>query len=454
MSGEDANYRKMTGRPVGRLIAGLAVPTVISMLVTAVYNTADTYFVSKLGTSAAGAVGVVFSLMAIIQAVGFTVGMGAGSWTARLLGARRNDEADGVATSAFLMSLALGLLLTVAGLSLMDPLVRALGATPTIAPYARDYARYILYAAPVMAGSFTLNNLLRAEGKASFAMVGITTGGILNIILDPVFIFVLGLGIAGAAIATAISQLVGFIILLSPFLRGKTITRLEPARLSRRPETFLFILKFGLPSFTRQGLASVASIALNVNAALYGDAAVAGMSIVVKIFMFVFSLVLGIGQGYQPVLGYNYGARRYLRVREAFFFTWKATVILMSSFAAVGFLAAERLMAFFIPGDPEVVRIGALALRAQCIAMPFMPLGVMCNMTFQSIGRSWTATLLAVSRQGLFFLPLITILPRIFGLAGIQTTQPAADLLTFVFSIPFALRFFRLLREECGEGPC
>jgi Na+-driven multidrug efflux pump len=260
------------------------------------------------------------------------------------------------------------------------------------------------------------------------------------------------MGISGAAAATAISQFVGCGILLFPFLRERTITRLDIGKRSRSVDTYLLIVKFGLPSFCRQGLASVSSVALNVSAAVYGDAAVAAMTIVAKIFMFVFSLILGIGQGYMPVLGFNYGAREFGRVRKAFFFTFRTSVVLMTSFAAAGFFAAENLMAVFIANDPDVVRTGALALRAQCLAMPLMPLGVMCNMSFQSIGKAWTATLLAVSRQGIFFLPLILLLPRRAGLLGVQTTQPLADLCTFLFCIPFAVHFFRHIRRETARS--
>ena len=448
MEHSDAQYKKMTQDPVGRLIISLAVPTVVSMLVSSIYNMADTYFVSKISTSASGAVGIVFSLMAIIQAVGFTIGIGAGSWISRLLGAHKNDAASGVAASGFYSSIVFGIVLMIAGLAVIDPLMLILGATDTILPYARDYARYILYAAPVMAASFVLNNYLRAEGKATFSMIGITAGGLLNCGLDPLFIFTFKMGIGGAAIATALSQLISFFILLVPFLQGRTIVKLSIRRMARSAEVYLEILKLGFPSFLRQGLASISTVALNLNAAFYGDAAVAAMSIVGKIFMFIFSIILGVGQGYQPVLGYNYGARKYKRVREAFFFTLKVNVSIMTAFSAACFFAAAALMRAFIANDSEVIQIGSTALRLQCLPMPLMTLGVMCNMTFQSIGKSWTATLLAAARQGIFFLPLILILPPIIGLLGVQLTQPLADLCTFAFNLPFAFIFFRNLGKE------
>ena len=452
MEQDNPQYVKMTTTPIGGLITSLAVPTIVSMLVSAIYNMADTYFVSKLGTSASGAVGIVFSLMGIIQAVGFTIGMGSGSWISRLLGAHQTDEASTVASSAFLSSLIFGGLLAVFGTVFIDPLMHFLGATATILPYARGYARYILLAAPVMAASFVLNNILRAEGKAKFSMVGITFGGVLNCFLDPLFIFTFRMGIGGAAIATALSQLVSMVILLAPFLRGKTITKLKAGSVAKAPGIYLDILKFGLPSLCRQGLSSVSTIALNVSAAAYGDAAVAAMAIVGKIFMFIFSIILGIGQGYQPVVGYNYGAKKYLRVRESFFFTLKTCTIMMSLCGIAVFLAASFLVKLFIARDAVVIAIGTKALRAQCLAMPLIPLGVVCNMTFQAIGKSWTSTLLSVLRQGLFFLPLILFLPGILGLFGVQITQALADVLTFLFDIPFMLAFLRELGRMIQAG--
>ena len=445
---QNQQFQKMTQTPVGKLIATLSIPTIISMLVTSVYNMADTFFVSKLGTSASGAVGIVFSVMAIIQAIGFTFGMGSGSWISRLLGAKEEEKAKEVAATGFYSAIFLCTLMSIIGEWKMDDLMRILGASETILPYARQYARYILLAAPIMASSFVLNNLLRSEGHAKFAMIGITTGGILNVILDPIFIFIFDLGISGAAIATALSQLVSFLILLSYFVMHKTTTRLGIHRVSREIGTYYQIIKNGLPSFSRQGLASIASILLNKQATIYGDAAVAAMAIVSKIVAMVFSVLIGFGQGYQPVVGFNYGAGILERVKKAMKFTLKVGTIGMTAAAVILFIAAPRLLGLFIADDPAVKEIGTMALRAQAISMPLLPVGVVANMTFQSLGKSWKATIMSAMRQGIFFIPLIFILPAIFGLWGVTMTQAASDALTAVACTPFLYSFYKNLTEE------
>ena len=445
---QSQQFHNMTETPVGKLITTLSIPTIISMLVTSIYNMADTFFVSKLGTSASGAVGIVFSVMAIIQAIGFTFGMGSGSWISRLLGAKEEEAAKEVAATGFYSAIFLCTLMSVVGEWKMDDLMRILGASDTILPYARAYARYILLAAPIMASSFVLNNILRSEGHAKFAMIGITTGGILNVILDPIFIFVFQMGISGAAVATALSQMVSFLILLSYFVMHKTTTRLGIHRIAKNPKIYFQIVKNGLPSFSRQGLASIASIMLNKQAMIYGDAAVAAMAIVTKIFQMMFSVLIGFGQGYQPVVGFNYGAGIMERVKKAMKFTLKVGTIGMTTAAVVLFVTAPHLLKLFISDDPAVMEIGTMALRAQAISMPLLPVGVVANMTFQSIGKAWRATMMSAMRQGIFFLPLIFILPAFLGLYGVVSTQAVSDLLTAFACAPFLVRFYKNLAEK------
>ena len=444
------HYKKMTETPVPKLVLKLAVPTTISMVISSIYNMADTYFVSCLkDTSATAAVGVVFALMAIIQAVGFTIGMGCGSWISRLLGEQQHEKASRIGTSAVLFGLSFGLILLVFGRIFVKPLMLLLGATDTILPYAVDYGQYILFAAPIMILSFTLNNILRGEGKATYSMIGIGLGGILNMILDPIFIFDfgLGLGIAGAAIATAISQCVGCFLLLCPFLLGKTAVKLNPSLISSKITDYLNILRFGLPSFCRQGLSSASSVLLSHSAktfaGVYADPAIAGMSVVSRVFMFVFSLCLGLGQGYQPVLGFNYGAKKHERVKKAFNFTLYTSTVMFVVAGTAGFIFAPKLLRLFSDNDAKMLEVAVSAFRAQCISMPFIPVGVMCNMTFQSLGRASVATFLSSLRQGLFYIPLMLILPQFIGLSGVEYTQAISDILTCAVSLPFAIAFLR-----------
>lgn len=447
MTNSQAQFLKMTETPIPNLVSRLAVPTIISMLVSSIYNMADTFFVAKLGTSAAGAVGIVFSLMAVIQAIGFGLGMGSGSNISRLLGQQKNKEADIIASTGFFSAITFGLILTFFGTIFIDFLMKNLGATETILPYAKDYAKYILFGAPVMCASFVMNNILRSEGKAALSMVGITFGGILNIILDPVFIFVFKLGISGAAIATLLSQCISFSLLLSCFIRKKSTTKLHIKNVSKKIGTYLLIIKTGLPSLCRQALASTATIFLNVSASFYGDSAVAAMSIVGRTFMFTMSAMIGLGQGFQPVLGYNYGAKKYDRVREAIFFTGKVGTVVMTSFAVIGFIFAEDIMKIFRKEDLEVIVIGAFAIKMQCLALPTHPMIVVSNMTLQIVGKSWQGTFLSAARQGIFFLPLIIIFSQAMGLTGIQITQPVADVLTAICTVPFMILFFKEIKQ-------
>ena len=443
-------YRMMTETKIPTLILRLALPTVLSMLITGIYNLADTYFVGQLNnTSASGAIGVVASLMAIIQALGFMLGHGAGSHISRSLGAKDADTATRYASTGFFTALLLGGILGVVGLFTLDGFMLLLGSTDTILPHASGYAFYILLAAPIMMSSLVMNNILRYEGKAFFAMIGLVFGGILNMILDPILIFSCGMGTAGAGLATAISQCVSFLLLLSAFLRKKTVSRFSLFRITKKPREFFGILAVGLPSFGRQGLAAIAGMLLNVAARGYGDAAVAAMSIVSRIFMFLMSVVLGIGQGFQPVAAFNYGAKKYRRVRDAALFTVAAATVAVVLFGSVCYLFAPELIRAF-QNDGEVLSIALPAFRYQAIALIFEPVIVSCNMLYQSVGRAAIATPLAMCRQGIFFLPLILTLPSAFGIAGIQAAQPLADMLTFLVTLPFFILFLSRLSKDRG----
>ena len=437
-------FRRMTETPIPQLVLSLAAPTILSMLITSIYNLADTFFVGQISTSASGAVGVVSSLMAIIQALGFMLGHGAGTIISRSLGSRDTTAATRFASTSFFTALVFGVVLAVAGLGPLPHFMMLLGSTETILPHACAYARPILIAAPLMISSLVMNNILRYEGKASFAMIGLVTGGMLNIALDPLFMFVFGLGTAGAGIATALSQSISFCILLSMFLRGKTVSQFRLSAVTREARDFGRILLGGAPSFGRQGLNSIGGMLLNLAARGYGDAAVAGMSIVSRIFMFIISVAIGVGQGLQPVASFNYGARKYRRVRQAAIFTIEAAFCMLVVLVGLCWVNGDALIRLF-RDDPAVTAVALPAFHYQCLAMLLQPIIVVANMTFQSVGASGRATFLACCRQGVFFIPLILILPRTHGLFGVEICQPIADVLTFLVSLPFLLAFLQQL---------
>ena len=443
----ELKYKQMTEPPVSKLISKLAVPCIISMLVTAFYNMADTYFVGMLKSNAAtGAVGVVFSMMAIIQAVGFFFGQGSGNYISRELGKKNYQEASNMAATGFYASLAAGLLICVVGQIFLEPLAYLLGSTPTILPYTEAYLRVILFGAPWMAASLVLNNQLRFQGSASYAMVGIVSGAILNIALDPLLIFVFDLGVAGAGWATIISQFVSFCLLLHGCTRGSNI-RIHIRNVQVKWHYFKMIIRGGLPSLARQSLASVATICLNHAAQPYGDAAIAAMGVVQRITMFGFSAMLGFGQGFQPVCGFNYGAGLYSRVKSGFWFCVKISFFFLLGVCVLGYCFAPNLIAMF-RDDPAVIEFGTRALRFQCLTLWVQSWVVMSNMLMQSIGRAVPATFLAVARQGLFFIPAVLFLPPILGALGIQMAQSAADVITFLCAIPIQLAVLRSLGED------
>ena len=441
-------YEKMTLTPVPKLIATLSVPTIISMLVTNIYNLVDTAFVGRLGTSASGAVGIVFGFMAIIQAFGFMFGQGSGSIISRALGSRDTDSASRTASTGCFGSFASGALITVIGFVFIDRIVTALGSTATIAPYAKTYISYILAAAPFMAMSFTMNNILRYEGKAMLGMIGLMTGAILNMVGDPIFMFRMHMGIAGAGLSTCLSQIVSFGILLSMFMTNRTESRLSFSNISFSNYTLpANIMATGFPSLLRQGLNSFTTVLLNTNAGVYGDAAVAAMSIVSRISFFVISIGLGIGQGFQPVSGFNYGAKKYRRLREGY----RSTIIMMTCVILVGativLLNLEKMIGLF-RDDPSVIAIGQRALKLQMFSLICLPPCMSTEMLYQSTGRRLGATLLSALRNGLIFIPALLILSQLRGLAGIQEAQPLSQVLALPLTVLLGWMFFRELPNE------
>ena len=438
----DAQYKKMMETPIPRLITSLSIPTVLSSLITVIYNTADTYFVSQIDKSASAAVGAVFSIMTIIQALGFGLGVGAGSLISRRLGAKDKASADKYASSAFAASVIVGALIGIIGLSFLEPILRFLGCTDTMMPHAIPYARFILIAAPLNCATFVLNTTLRSEGLSLLSMIGITSGGILNMILDPILINGLDMGTGGAAIATMVSQTVSFSILFCFFLFGKSIVKINIKSVSKHFKDYQAIVTTGIPTIFRQGLASIASAALNIQAIEYGaDAAGAAMTIANKVYMLVRNIIVGLGQGFQPAAGYNYGAGNKKRTWECFTFSVKVGTAICLIFGGFSALFAEQIMWFFCD-DAEVAALGTKTLYFFCACIPFMAFSTFTNQLYQGLGFKLQATFLASCRQGICFLPVIWLLPLVIGITGVQSAQSIADIGTFFISIPFLIIFY------------
>lgn len=445
MTQAEQHYIKMTQTPVEKLIASLAVPTIISMLISNIYNLADTYFVGSLGVSASGAVGIVFTLMNILQAIGFMLGHGSGSVISRLLADKDIDTASRYISSSFFMALGFGILFIILGIPMVNPLMRLLGSTETILPYARTYGYFILASAPMMIGSLVLNNVLRYEGKALYGMIGLSLGGILNIIGDPLLIYGFGMGIDGAGLATAASQTISFILLIILF-RKHAQSRISIRRFGSG-RIIGDIITTGFPNLFRQGLTSISSSLVNHAAGVFGDACVSAMAITSRCVNFMNSIALGICQGFQPVAGFNYQAKKYLRLRQAFRFTLIVATIILTVFGCAGLIFAPQVIGLF-QSDAQVIVIGAKALRFASISLMFAALSHVPSMMFQTAGQKKPALLLACLRGGLCLIPLILVLPKFMGLTGVQISQPAAELIASLISFPFAVAFFRKIPKE------
>lgn len=439
------NYTFLTHAPVHRVVLTMAIPTIISMLSTSLYNLADTYFVGRLSTQCTAAVGVSFSMMAVIQAVGFFFGHGSGNFISRKLGARETDAAAQMAATGFYLSLCAGALIAVLSLVFLAPLCTLLGSTPTIQPYTERYLGIVMLGAPFMTGSLTLNNQMRFQGNAAYAMYGILSGVVLNVVLAPLFIFGFGMGITGAAVATLLSQMTGFAVLFAMSGRKGNIP-VRWCNFTPRRAFLREIVLGGTPSLSRQGLGSVSTLMLNVAAGAWGDAAIAGMSIVTRISFFLFAVVVGLGQGFQPLCGFCYGAKLYGRVRDGFYFVIRIGTIFLVICAAACIVAAEPLVELF-RSDPDVVAVGAVAMRWQAVSFALVPTITATNMLLQTIRKPIRANIVAAARSGLFFIPFILILPHFFGLLGVEMCQAWADVCSFAISVPIALSAFADMRR-------
>lgn len=443
-----AKHEFMLTTPIPRLVTCMALPCIAGMMVTSAYNLADTLFVSRLGTYATGAVGVNSAIDNIIMMAGSLLAIGTASVTARLLGAKEDEHATNVLSTSYFVAMLLGVLVLIFGTVYQEPLLRLLGANDAIMPYSQDYCRYVLLAAPFMAMNFVLNQSLRAEGSAVFSMIGMVSGAVINVALDPIFIFVLDWGVAGASAATAISKLISWVILMTPYFRGKTLLKIKLSRFRPTREDAWGVCSMGSSSFFRNGLATLAAILLNRIAVGYSESALAAISVANRVTMFMTSACLGFGQGFLPVAGYSWGARRFDRVKEAFRFSKLACVIGITVFAALVAVFAKPLLPCFTEEDEELVRIGVFSLRMQCLAMPLHGYAIIVNMLSSGIGRAFNATLMGLSRQGICFYPILPVMSRCFGVWGIASLQAAADILATAIAVPIDISTTKLVNEK------
>ena len=441
MTETEIYYEKMTKTPLTKLIVSLGIPTTISMLVTNIYNMVDTYFVGTLGESQQAATGILFTLQAIIQAIAFMLGQGSGSLVSKALADKNKEEASGYVSTSFFTGIAVGLVLMVFGLIFLTPFMRLLGSTDTILPYAKQYGVCVLVMCPVVVCSFILNNNLRFEGKAFYAMIGLVTGAIVNIFGDYLLIRVIPLGVLGAGIATAASQLISFLILLY-FSEKMAQSKIRLRYVSKKLKVYLTICRVGFPALIRQGLSSISNGLLNNLTRPYGDAAIAAMSVVNRFSAFVMCVGLGVGQGFQPVASFNYQAKEIKRVKKGLIVTMIIGSCFIYALAIPGLLFAEDIVRIFQKSE-EVVRIGKFALRCACGGVMCLPISVPVNMLYQSIRKAGTATFLSMLRSGLMFIPTLIISTNLWGLTGIQISQPIADAGTALLSIPFIIAFLK-----------
>ena len=426
----------MLEQPISRIVPKMAIPTIVAFLINSVYSLADTYFVSSLGTSATAAVSVNASLDQLIMMAGSMLAVGANSYIARLLGRGDEKKASQVLSTAFFLAGGLGATIMILGLSFMEPMVRMLGATDTCQQYAVDYATYVLYAAPFMACNFVMNQCLRSEGSATLSMVGMGFGGVLNCVLDPIFIFTLDMGVAGASLATAISKWVSFAILIFPYLTRRSLLRLSLGNFCPSQEIITSVVSVGSSSMFRSGLAVVAGILLNDLAGSISDSVLAGIGVCTKVMMFPFSIILGFGSGFQPVAGYNWGAKRYDRVEESYRFCAWVALIGAGVLALLVTLLSDQIIVAFAGVDPQMRHIGRICMISQCVALPIHAWVAVVNMLCAGLGNAKGAFALATARQGTCFLPLLFPMTWLLGAYGVATVQAAADVLSLALAVP------------------
>ena len=448
---QEQRRNMMLNEPISRIIPKMAIPTIVAFLINSIYSLADTYFVSSLGTNATAAVSVNSSLDQLIMMCGSMLAVGANSYIARLLGQNDEKKASQVLSTAFFSAFGIGALLMIFGNLFMVPMVRLLGATPTCEQYSIDYATYVLFAAPFMAANFVMNQCLRSEGSATLSMVGMGFGGILNVVLDPVFIFYFDMGVAGASLATAISKVVSFVILIFPYISRRSLLHLSIRNFYPSKDIITKVISVGSSSMFRSGLAVVSAILLNSIAGSISDSVLAAVGVCNKVMMFPFGIILGFAQGFQPVAGFNWGAKRYDRVQESYDFSSKVAFIGAFVMAVFVTVFADGLIVLFAGADEQMRHIGRICMITQAVALPVHAWVAIVNMYCAGLGNAKGALALSTARQGTCFLPILYPLAWAFGAYGIASVQAVADVLSLLLALPIIRKMNKQIRAAAQE---
>ena len=436
---------------VASALLKLGIPTMVGMLISALYNAIDAYFVGGLGMSQMGAVSVVFPIVQIIIGLGMMFGAGASSYISRLLGKGDNEQADKTASTSLFSGLLVGAIIIIGIMVFLDQVLTALGSTETILPYARAYAKIYVTGSIINVFTVMMNNLLTAQGATKFTMKAMLTGSIANVILDPIMIYGMDLGIEGAAIATVISLCINMALYIGYIAKKKGVLRFSVRNIAPSKTIYAEVLKIGIPVLLFQLLASTAMGSINTAAKPYGDFAVAAMGAVTRIMTVVTYVVFGFLKGFQPFAGYNYGAKKYERLKKSIRLCMIWSTVFCIVAAIVLFIFADPIVSLF-GTDIEMAGIAAKALRLNAVLFITFGFQMVYASLYLAIGKSLVGSVLSLSRQGIFFFPLVMVLPHIMGLTGVVWVQPMADLLTTILTIVFAVRINHTLSTEIEMG--
>lgn len=445
MKASDKKMELLGSAPIPKALLALGLPTMTGMLINALYNLVDTCFVGRLGTAPKGAVTVAFPLGQVITGLGLLFGNGAAAYLSRLLGRGDKETANKVASTAVYSSVMLGTVVILCSILFLKPILRKLGAIESVMPYAIPYAGIYITFSIFNVFNVTMNNIVSSEGAAKTAMCALMAGAFLNVILDPFFIYALHLGVTGAAIATAISQMVSTLVYLCYILRKKSVFRFRIKECCFSRDILSEILKIGIPTLLFQLLTSLSISMINNAAKEYGGSALAAMGPLSKIMSMGSLIVFGFLKGFQPIAGFSYGAKRFDRLREAI----KTSVLWSTLFCVIFGLTAAifsaQIMTLFTKDDLEMIRIGSAALRANGLSFLLFGFYTVYSFLFLVMGKAAKGCILGACRQGICFVPVILLLPKICGLSGILYAQPIADVLSAIVTAFMAVPFHKEL---------